>query len=171
MDGTDWAAVSAVAAVLALSAAVGVYLAQRQRDDFALACQLHADLTGGEVAQAREALGTLVHDSKRIGDDDLARVRTSYFALLWCFERIEAGRRSMTAGMKVGNRPVAFLDEVIGWQVEYWHKNFPVVKAELERRIGVPVSDDRSRAAFDRLSRVLVRQSSPTGGAKEGHTA
>lgn len=91
MDGTDWAAVSAIAAVLAASVAVAVYLAQRQREDFALACQLHADLTGGEVAQAREDLGTLVHDSERIGDDDLARLRNSYFALLWCFDGSKQG--------------------------------------------------------------------------------
>lgn len=64
----------------------------------------------------------------------------------------------MTSGWKVGNRPVAFLDEVIEWQVEYWHKNFPVVKAELERRLGVPVSDDRSRVAFDRLSGALLSE-------------
>lgn len=171
MDGTDWAAVSAVAAVLALSAAVAVYLAQRQREDFSLACSLHADLTGGEVAQAREALGTLVNDPDRIDEDDLPRVRTSYFTILWCFERIEAGRRSLSAGWKVGNRPVAFLDEVVGWQVEYWHKNLPAVKAELEHRLGMPISDDRSRAAFERLSRALVHQNSPTGGTKEGRTA
>lgn len=160
MSETGWAAISAAVSLLALGAAVAVYWGQRQQADFALARSLHADLTTGEVAKAREDLGTLVHDPRLIADAELPRVRTSYFALLWCFERVYAGRRTIAAGRRASNRPLVFLDEMIGWQVEYWSKNLADVKDELERRLGVSVSDGDSREAFDRLCAELTARAS-----------
>ncbi|MEU2722769.1 hypothetical protein [Streptomyces smyrnaeus] len=162
MSETGWAAVSAIAAVLALAAAAGVYLGQSRQADFALARSLHADLTSGEVAQAREVLGTLVHDPGAIDEDDWVKVRQSYFTLLWCFERVYAGWYVLASGGKLSRGPLGFLDRMIRWHVEYWEANFPVVKVELGRALQQTVKDGNSWKAFEALSSALAGRNDVT---------
>ncbi|MGJ5806343.1 hypothetical protein ACSCB1_45760 [Streptomyces europaeiscabiei] len=154
MSADTWAGVSAMVSLLALGTALAAHLRQRRVEDFKLARDLHSDLTTGDVARAREDLGTLVYDGNRIPDDDLPSVRNSYFRLLWCFERIYAGRRTIAEGrLLFGNRPLKFLDRLVGWQVQYWFENLDDARRALEARLGVPVSDGKSRLALDALNR------------------
>jgi len=105
----DWlsAVVTAVSAAIAVYA---VYWARRSaRGTFAhtgyeLARTLHADLTTGATAQARDVLehfrsGTRYHEPGPAGLPPTAstqEVLEAYFALLWCFERILIGRRTLS---------------------------------------------------------------------------
>ncbi|WP_371552481.1 hypothetical protein OG266_43965 [Streptomyces sp. NBC_00554] len=157
MSADVWTGGTAVVSLFALGIAVAAYRRQRRVEDFKLARDLHTDLTSGEVARAREDLGTLVYDGSRIADDDLPRVRNSYFAVLWCFERIYAGRCAIADGWSFGNRPLKLLDRLVGWQVRWWSENVGHVKQVLEDRLGVPLSDGNSRMALDALSRDISR--------------
>ena len=137
----------------ALGISIAAFGRQRRQEDFGLARELHSDLTTGEVARAREDLGTLVHDGSRIKDEDLPRVRTAYFTLLWCFERIYAGRCAIADRRFMRNRPLEFLDRMIRWQVGYWAENMDEARSELGRRLGVQISDESSREALAALHR------------------
>ncbi|MFJ8535462.1 hypothetical protein [Streptomyces sp. NPDC093591] len=79
--------------IVSLCTSIAVFYWQRWHGDFDLARILHADLTGGEVAKARDLLGTLVHSPGSFRDDGLPEARTAYFTLLWCFERLYVGRQ------------------------------------------------------------------------------
>ncbi|WP_210585866.1 hypothetical protein [Streptomyces sp. GESEQ-35] len=157
MSADVWTGGTAVVSLFALVIALAAYRRQRRAEDFKLARDLHSDLTSGDVARAREDLGTLVYDGSRITDDDLPRVRNSYFAVLWCFERIYAGRCAIADGWSFGNRPLELLDRMVGWQVRYWSENAGDVKQALEDRLGVELSDGNSRLALDALSRAIPR--------------
>lgn len=157
MNETEWTGASAVVALIALAVSVAAFFVQRKYGDFELARTLHADLTTGDVARAREDLGTLVHDPQRINEGDLLRVRASYFTLLWCFERIYAGRCTIASRSRhARRRPLRFLDSMIRWQLEYWAGNLPQVRTELERRLGSPLSDSRSLEGFEALKREVL---------------
>ncbi|MEU5316949.1 hypothetical protein AB0G67_09510 [Streptomyces sp. NPDC021056] len=157
MSADVWTGATAVVSLFALGTAIAAYRRQRRSEDFKLARDLHSDLTSGEVARAREDLGTLVYDGSRIADDDLPRVRNSYFAVLWCFERIYAGRCAIADGWFFENRPLKLLDRLVGWQVRWWSENVGDVKEVLEDRLGVPLSDGNSRLALEALSRDISR--------------
>lgn len=156
MSETGWAAISAVVALIALVVSVAAFFVQRTYGDLELARALHADLTTGEVARAREDLGTLVLDPRRISDGDLPRVRTSYFTLLWCFERINAGRSTIAAHGRHGRRPLRFLASLIRWPVEYWSEHLTQAREELERRLGGTLDDTQSHQAFEDLKRAVL---------------
>jgi hypothetical protein len=86
-------------------------------------------------------------------DDCAYTARDSYVTLLWCFERIHAGRR-VVLGSRTRPRsgsPLAFLDDPTSWHVVEWHKGFPRAKERLEARLGQEIVDKDSRAAFDQL--------------------
>jgi hypothetical protein len=124
-----------------------------------LARSLHAELTSGEVAQARDTLGTIVYDRQMMVSGDkasrrarYAKARTDYFTLLWCFERINAGRDTIIADDHAGKNGVAckYLDEIIGWHVLTWIKDLPTVKRVLENELG-DMDDKDSWKAFREL--------------------
>jgi hypothetical protein len=146
-----WAAISTIISLLALMTAMAVFWAQRRHAHFELACLLHRDLTTGEVAEARDKLGTLLHDPVRFTPDDLPEVRTAYFTLLWCFERIYLGRRVMVAGRVPSKRPLRLLDDLVTYQVRYWDENLPAIKQAIET-LG-DVKDEREREALIKLIR------------------
>lgn len=154
--------VTLVISIGSLCASIAVFYWQRRHGHFDLARILHADLTGGEVAKARDVLGTLVHAPGSIRDDGLPEARTAYFTLLWCFEGIYAGRRAIQDGGTASRRPLRFLDRLISNQLVYWSANLPRVRGELERRLG-PIDDEQSRWAFEELKRAVLptRQEPP----------
>ncbi|MDB4897080.1 MAG: hypothetical protein JWN15_3342 [Firmicutes bacterium] len=158
LSANAWTGIATVVSLLAFATAAAAHVRQRRAEDFRLARDLHVDLTTGEVAKAREVLGTLVHDGSRIKDEDIPRVRTSYFTLLWCFERIYAGRCAIADGWTFGNRPLRFLDRLVVWQVEYWAENLGPAKEALEARLGVQLSDGKSRLALDALNQAIPRE-------------
>jgi hypothetical protein len=124
-----------------------------------LARSLHSDLTSGEVAKARDTLGTIVYDRQVMvsGDKDSRRARytqarTDYFTLLWCFERIWAGRKTIIADDHALTSGVArqYLDQIIKWHVFTWAKDLPTVKHVLESELG-KLEDNESWIAFKSL--------------------
>ncbi|MFD7283902.1 hypothetical protein ACFV80_44680 [Streptomyces sp. NPDC059862] len=117
-----------VISIVSLCTSIAVFCWQRQHGDFDLARLLHADLTGGEVAKTRDVLGTLVHSPGSIRDDVLPEVRTAYFTLLWCFERLYAGRRAIQDGGTANCRPLRFLDRLTSSQLAYWAVNLPAYR-------------------------------------------
>jgi hypothetical protein len=96
--GTLISAVSGIAAFVSVMVAVVVAMSQRRRGNFELARALHAELTTGIVADARDRLTTfrLRGYPAQPNRSDLDRLLRDYFTLLWCFERIEAGRHVLT---------------------------------------------------------------------------
>jgi hypothetical protein len=140
--------ISAAVSVRAFAVALATYLRQRRQGDFALARELHNDLVTGDVAKARDLLGTVVHDPDRVEDGELPRVRDAYFTLLWCFERIYAGRVAIADGWYWRNRPLDFIDCLAGWHVDYWVTNLDVAKNWLEERLGTEIKDGRSRSGL-----------------------
>ncbi|WP_210594300.1 hypothetical protein [Streptomyces sp. GESEQ-35] len=148
-------AVTLVISIVSLSTSIAVFYWQSRHGDFDLARLLHADLTSGEVAKARDLLGTLLHSPNSMCDDDLPDVRTAYFTLLWCFERLYAGRRAIQDGGMASRRPLRFLDRLISGQLTYWSLNLPRVRDELQQRMG-PIEDEQSMWAFEELKRTAL---------------
>jgi hypothetical protein len=97
---------------------------------FELARQLHQDLTTGAVQDARNRLGHVAHGSRALTKDHLESGLDAYFRLLWCFERINAGRNVMCRYRVLGRGPRRFLDELISWHVKEWATNFGDTSAE-----------------------------------------
>lgn len=142
--------------LLAVLVAAIVYLGENRRADLEVARSLHLDLTSGEVAGARRLLGTLRYgDSSERGRIDTSDALTAYFTLLWCFERVAAGRRSLLRGQLLGRRgrAVTFLDEAIDWHLIEWREGLPTAKSRLNERLGSAVDDDQSREALRWLLR------------------
>ncbi|WP_033328665.1 hypothetical protein [Streptomyces yerevanensis] len=143
----DW--LSAVVAVVSATVAVyAAYWARRSaRGTFAhtayeLARTLHTDLTTGATAQARDVLehfrsGTRYHEPGPDGLPPAAgtqEVLEAYFALLWCFERILIGRRSLTKQQDSNDTgpAVAFLDDLLAWHLKHWAERWPTMRATLK---------------------------------------
>lgn len=114
--------ISAIAAVCALLVSISVYKGQL----FELARSLHQDLTTGEVEAARDQVGAVVHGSHVMNSETLPELRTAYFRILWCFERIYAGRARIGSSWFVGRPARKFLDKLIRWHVQEWRDNFEV---------------------------------------------
>ena len=157
------AIVSVVVAVVATGITVHVARIQNRRNDFELARSPHADLTGGVVAQARDRLGTMVLGGvgEREGLPD-EEIRQAYFTLLWCFERVRAGRCSLMAGHSRPSAAVRYLDGLIAWHVGIWSTGLTRVRKGLEQRTRNPIDDQHSRAAFDLLLKDLFADDADT---------
>jgi hypothetical protein len=139
------ASVSAVTAVMsAIIAAIAVWLSvvlyRGQLREHAQS--LHRDLTTGEVEEARRVLGGIVHSGAEITGVSLDNTLSSYFKLLWCFERVYVGRRRIGGAWMVGRGLRKFLDELILWHVDEWDTNLRPV-------------DERGRGLRDRLNSAL----------------
>lgn len=152
---------SAFGAIVALGAAgFAAYQArvQHRREDFELALALHADLTTGPVAEARDLLGTVTSTDAAPPGHDVGDVRRAYFTLLWSFERIDGGRSSMAKRHRRSKDKadaVDFLDKLIAWHVRFWNSDsgFKKVRDWLAGELGHAVDDKESVAAFERLAR------------------
>lgn len=152
---------SALGAIVALGAAGFAALQariQHRREDFELARALHADLTTGPVAEARDLLGTVTFTGAAPPGHVVDDVRRAYFTLLWSFERIDGGRSSMAERYRRSRtKPdaVDFLDKLIDWHVRFWNSDggFNKVRHWLAHELGGAVDDKESVAAFERLAR------------------
>lgn len=145
--------IGAAVSVVAAAYSVAQTRVQHRREDFELARSLHADLTAGPVADARDLLGTVAF-GKAFEHQllDTQDIRRSYYVLLWCFERILGGRRSMRSRSKRQPNPaVDYLDDLIGWHVASWFVNFPAIRTDLEKRTKTMLDDRQSRAAYEEL--------------------
>ena len=132
---------------------------------YELARSLHQDLTTGAVQVARDHLGSIAHGNLSV-DDDLDGAVAAYFRLLWCFERIEAGRRLMV-WYRAGPGVRKYLDSLVRWHVQEWARNFGEskvhdnavnksgVRASLHVALSHGLQDDHSWRALDELVKAL----------------
>ncbi|MFF4402300.1 hypothetical protein [Streptomyces sp. NPDC001480] len=161
MSADDWSALAGVSStVLALAAVVVALVAFRsehRRANFEIARVLHHDLTTGEVAAARKLVGSLHYGDfgSQPATADWGDSLTAYFTLLWCFERIEAGRGALwRKGVRNGRRgddAVGYLDELVAWHVAEYACGFAIARRKLADASAAEVSDDKSAAGFHRL--------------------
>lgn len=83
-DLAAWASV-VLTAVAAVAAGYGFFYVRARERREALAA-LHASLTSGETAVARNTIGTLLHGGRRDRPSRLDCIQ-SYFALIWSLQR------------------------------------------------------------------------------------
>ncbi|MGW0734529.1 hypothetical protein [Streptomyces sp. NPDC002851] len=170
----DWLSVI-VAVVSAVIAALSVVWARRLArgtftdSAFELARSLHHDLTTGDVAKARDLLESFGRGARPQDADGAyaATVRDAYFTLLWCFERVWAGRRSLVADQnhQETRAAVKFLDEMITWHVAHWADSWPSLRAALTAPDMVPgLSDGDSLAALRNLAEAVAATPERVGG-------
>ncbi|MET7301169.1 hypothetical protein [Embleya sp. NPDC005575] len=141
--------------------AIVAFRSENRRARFENARALHHDLTTGEVGAARTIIGNLHYggltpsDSRRVGPDEL----TAYFTVLWCFERIEAGRTALLRGALrtdgTNDEAVGYLDALIAWHVAEFACGFAVARSRLATTANADVSDGSSSAAFWRLLQAM----------------
>ncbi|MEU7552980.1 hypothetical protein AB0B01_11625 [Streptomyces sp. NPDC044571] len=124
------------------------YRNQRRRTSLELARSLHADLTSGHVQAARDVLGTLVRYREQ--GSDLVAARSAYFTLLWCFERIWAGREVIVRDEGEKSPSCRFLDEMIHWHVRNWARDLPMIKEAIQEALGT-VHDEDALHGFRQL--------------------
>ncbi|WP_406502369.1 hypothetical protein [Streptomyces sp. NBC_01602] len=141
----------------AASAAIAVYAAYWARRTargtfthtaYELARTLHTDLTTGTTAHARDVLehfrsGTRYHQPGPDGLPPTAgtqEVLEAYFALLWCFERILIGRRTLSEQQNWNDTgpAVAFLDNLLTWHLKRWAERWPTIRTALKAPGKVP---------------------------------
>ncbi|MGY0461538.1 hypothetical protein ACW14Y_14920 [Kitasatospora sp. cg17-2] len=153
-----WSIASGVGALASVAGAWAVYRGQTRQVDFELARTLHLDLTSGEVALARYTLVAFRRGQQPYGPEVLA----AYFTMLWCFERVLQGRRSMIRSPLDRVRrssPVRFLDEAIAMHVASWERNLPEIRRRLIEALAEAHGDElRDRglsAKFEALAGAL----------------
>ncbi|WP_326658710.1 hypothetical protein [Streptomyces canus] len=161
MGAEDWSALAGVSSTVLALAAVAVALtafrSDHRRARFESARALHHDLTTGEVAAARKTVGSLHYGEfgAPSAPADWSQALTSYFTLLWCFERIEAGRTALLRGVvrtrKRKDEAVEYLDALVAWHVAEYACGFAVARRKLAEASAEEVSDDASAAGFGRL--------------------
>ncbi|MER7577706.1 hypothetical protein [Streptomyces sp. NPDC126514] len=160
MGAEEWSALagvsSTVLALVAVAVALVAFRSEHQRARFEGARALHHDLTTGEVAAARKIVGSLHYGDFGFTPSpaDLSQALTSYFTLLWCFERIEAGRTSLVRGIARGERSddaVEYLDDLVAWHVAEYACGFAIARRKLSEVSAEEVSDADSASGFGRL--------------------
>ncbi|MEV8406426.1 hypothetical protein AB0R12_11570 [Streptomyces niveus] len=151
-----------------------------------MARTLHADLTTGATAEARDVLehfrnGTRYREAALDNPPPVTEtheILQAYFALLWSFERILIGRRSLTKQQHWNDTAsaVAFLDDLLAWHLKCWVERWPTIRAALKASDRVPdLRDHDSLSSFCALAdevtgpsehtallRTLIRQESGT---------
>jgi hypothetical protein len=158
----DWSALAGVSStVLALAAVVVALVAFRsehQRARFEGARALHHDLTTGEVAAARKVIASLRYGGfgSSSAPVDWSDALTSYFTLLWCFERIEAGRTALVVRGVVRfsdprNEAVDYLDALVAWHVAEYACGFAIARRKFAEASAQEVSNGNSTSGFSRL--------------------
>lgn len=126
------AAIALGAAVIALHAARG----NNVRAAYELARSLYTELTSKEAAALRSSL-TFYRLAETRTADDTKRILDDYFALLWQFERIRAGRESLVGQRRLnGTGPaVDYLDNVISWHVNEWASNWIDIRTKIKEHV------------------------------------
>lgn len=169
MGWDEWSVVaglgSAALAVAAVAVALTAFQSERRRARWENARALHHDLTTGEVAAARNRMGRLHYGSYSNSPLSTAEAETemdlqAYYTLLWCFERINAGRESLVrASNKLpSDGAVEYLEDLIRWHVAEYACGFRRARNALATRTGNPLSDKQSQAGFSELASQLLGQ-------------
>lgn len=152
MGATGWNALSTCAAVLAAGLAWTVFRTQSRYAGYELARLLHQELTNGEAARCRLVLQAYLEDETVDGEAAAREILATYFSLLWTFERILAGRRSLVRQQPwAATKPaVRLLDSMIGWHLGHWLEDLPSLRDKLRRNLP-ELHDTYSYTSFDDL--------------------
>lgn len=167
--------ISAVAAVAATAIGVLVYQGQSRQAAFELARSLHAGLTTGDVVLARDVLGTYRRSPAEGVGAELSEVLKAYFVLLWCFERILAGRRAMSRRRRANadSPAIVFLDQMVRWHLQEWATGLPEVRARLRHDVaehrGTSLDDAHSWSSFEALLQEMLTWPLPVPGLDGTH--
>lgn len=143
--------ITAISAAIALGAAGLAFWAARgtsRKDSYELARTLYRELTSQETAAHRSALEFYRRAPHRTPSETSA-ILDNYFALLWAFEHVRAGRQSLVQQSRInGTGPVVdYLDSVISWHVREWSARWAHLRKLIQEH--VPQLDDRhSVSAF-----------------------
>ncbi|MEU6965008.1 hypothetical protein [Streptomyces chrestomyceticus] len=153
--------VAGFSAAVALGAAAMSVWATRgvsSKESFALARSLYCDLTSENTSAARSALEFYWRGERR-SVEQTRRVLDDYFALLWCFERIRAGRESLVRQRRLnGTGPaLRYLDDMIRWHVEEWARRWARIRHLIQQHIGV-LDDHHSIRSFCHLAQGVVAE-------------
>ncbi|MGW3210116.1 hypothetical protein [Streptomyces sp. NPDC001135] len=125
---------SCVAACAAVVVTVLVWRRSRLNARLEVVRGLHAELISASASRDRHVLGSLHWQNREINPDGTERgeVMRAYFAMLWRFEQLHAGRKVL---LKEGNgrRDVALrmLDEQVYTHVAEYVCTFPVIRDKL----------------------------------------
>lgn len=123
------ASASAIAAYFSWSVARSSLLTERRR----YAAGLQADLTTGEVAAARNVIGTWLygpHDRhSQIEEGELIQ---AYYTVAWAIERLAAGRSALGVLRFDDRRTIAAFDDRIRWHVQEQARNLKTVAERVQ---------------------------------------
>ncbi|MEU2711239.1 hypothetical protein [Streptomyces sp. NPDC007205] len=125
---------SCVAAVAAVVVTVLVWRRSRLNARLEIVRGLHSELISASASKDRHILGSLHWQNREINPDGAERgeVMRAYFAMLWRFEQLHAGRNVLLKEVD-GRRDVALkmLDEQVYTHVAEYVCTFPVIKEKL----------------------------------------
>ncbi|WP_158712078.1 hypothetical protein [Streptomyces rimosus] len=148
------------AAVALGAAAMSAWVARgvSGKESFALARTLYCDLTSEGTSAARSALEFYWRGERRTAEQT-KQILDHYFALLWCFERIRAGRESLVRQQRLnGTGPaLRYLDEMIRWHVEEWARRWSRLRPLFQQHIG-ELDDHHSIRSFCHLAQDVVTE-------------
>lgn len=160
----DWSAISSIAsvvlAVAAIVIAIRTHQTEHRRSRFETARSLLQELNSGETVNVRHNMARLHYGHQHDMNPDLSdanQVRShiaDYYTMLWCFERIEAGRTSLVGGRHGHARDpvVEYLDSRLAWHVAEFACAFPMARAQLATTaVDGTVKDRDSVKGFRRL--------------------
>ena len=127
----DFLTYTAAAAAFASAAAYFSYRVARsslRTERRRYAASLLGDLTTGEVAQARNVLGTWLYGPherhSQVQESDLIQ---SYYTVAWAIERLAAGRSALGVLRFTDRRTVISFDARISWHVQEQAANLKTV--------------------------------------------
>ncbi|MER5502823.1 hypothetical protein ABT096_37360 [Streptomyces sp. NPDC002561] len=146
---------SCIAAFLALATTFFVWRRSRTTARLQIVRDLHAELITASAAQDRHTLGCLHWQNRAVNPDEAERskVMHAYFAMLWRFEQLHAGRNVLLKEVG-GKRDVALkmLDEQVYTHVAEYVCTFQVIRKKLtESNRDDPVFDGAYRETFKQL--------------------
>ncbi|MEV5124736.1 hypothetical protein AB0K49_18400 [Streptomyces decoyicus] len=136
------AGISATVAFGAAALALWTARGTSRKDGYELARILYRELTSPETAAHRSALEFYRRAAHRTQRETEA-VLDHYFALLWAFEHVRAGRQSLDQQRRInGTGPVVgYLDSAISWHVQEWSTRWSHLRQLIQEH--VPRLDDR----------------------------
>ncbi len=151
---------SCIVAFAALLTTVFVWRRSRLTARLEIVRGLHAHLISDAAAKDRHTLGSLHWQNRGINPDGPERgeVMHAYFAMLWRFEQLHAGRNVLLKEVH-GKRDVALrmLDEQVYTHVAEYACTFPVIKEKLtEPNRDDPVFDGAYVKTFELLRTSLA---------------
>ncbi|NEA56578.1 hypothetical protein G3I60_21175 [Streptomyces sp. SID13666] len=102
---------------------------------------MYNELTSEKAAASRSALEFYRRSATR-SEEQTKEILDHYFALLWRFEHVLAGRESLDAQRRLnGTKPaIDYLDRMIAWHVEEWAARRQGLRDQIKEHI--PELDD-----------------------------